>query len=247
MIRDLALKFYSKVEQKIVPGLRYSQYHYLDVIGPMMTRGTRWLDLGCGHQVFAEWMTAEEIELVSRAGLFVGVDVDVPGVQAHRNLKNPVLGNLTSLPFSDGAFEMITANMVVEHLDQPLAVLDEVHRVLRPGGCFIFHTPNSRCFAIRVGSWLPQFAKNVLIRLLEGRQEHDVFKTFYRMNTPGEVRELSQKANFKVIEIRLVNSSAATMMLGPFVLIELLGLRLLGHPYFADRRSNLIAILKKSS
>jgi hypothetical protein len=67
------------------------------------------------------------------------------------------------------------------------------------------------------------------------------------MNTPGEVRELSQKANFKVIEIRLVNSSAATMMLGPFVLIELLGLRLLGHPYFADRRSNLIAILKKSS
>jgi 2-polyprenyl-3-methyl-5-hydroxy-6-metoxy-1,4-benzoquinol methylase len=244
-MRALAYKLYWKVEQKIAPGLKYSQYHYLDTIGPAMAPGVRWLDLGCGHQVFAEWMSSEETEVIARAALFVGVDVDVPGLQAHRNLKNPVLGSLTSLPFSDGAFELVTANMVVEHLDQPQIVLNEIRRILRPGGRFIFHTPNVRCFSIRIASWLPQFLKNILIRFLEGRREHDVFKTFYRMNTPEAVEELGQEADFRIDGVRLVTSSAATVMLGPIVLIELLALRILGHPYFARWRSNIIATLVK--
>jgi 2-polyprenyl-3-methyl-5-hydroxy-6-metoxy-1,4-benzoquinol methylase len=61
MIRALALKFYAKVEQKIAPGLKSSPYHFLDTIAPVILPGSRWLDLGCGHQVFAEWMTAEEM------------------------------------------------------------------------------------------------------------------------------------------------------------------------------------------
>ena len=247
MLRSWAFKFYGKIEQKVVPGLKYSQYHYYDTIGAVMPSGARWLDLGCGHQVFAEWMTAEERELVSRASLFVGIDVDVPGIQAHKNLQNPVLGDLTALPFSDGAFDIVSANMVVEHLDQPLAVLNEVRRILRSGGHFVFHTPNARCFSIRMASWLPQFAKNTLIRVLEGREEHDVFRTFYRMNTPLAVTEFSRKAELKIADLRLVNTSAVTVMLGPFVLFELLVLRVLGNPHFARWRSNLIATLEKRS
>jgi hypothetical protein len=34
------------------------------------------------------------------------------------------------------------------------------------------------------------------------------------MNTSGAVKELGQKANFKVIEIRLLNSSVVTVMFG---------------------------------
>jgi ubiquinone/menaquinone biosynthesis C-methylase UbiE len=245
MGRSLAYKFYWKVEQKIVPGLKSSQYHYQEAVSGGVLPGGRWLDLGCGHQVFAEWMIEEEREVVSRAGFFAGIDVDVPGIRGHRSLHNPVLGNLTMLPFSDGAFEIVTANMVVEHLDQPLAVLAEVYRVLRPGGRFIFHTPNARCISILVGSWLPQTAKNLLIRFFEARQEHDVFKTFYRMNTAQEVSTLGAKAGFDIADIRQVNSSAATIMLGPLVLVELLALRILARPAFAGRRSNIIAILEK--
>jgi len=245
MVRTLAYKFYWKIEQKIVPGLRSAQYHYQEAVSAAMPPGGRWLDLGCGHQVFAEWMLTQEREVVSRSGFFVGIDVDVPGIRAHRTLHRPVLGNLTALPFSDGAFEIVTANMVVEHLDRPLEVLAEVYRVLRPGGRLIYHTPNKRCFAIRVASWLPQGVKNLLIRFLEARQEHDVFKTFYRMNTAPAVAELGAKAGFKVVEIRQVNSSASTVMLGPLVIFELLALRVLTHPAFAGLRSNIIATLEK--
>jgi len=245
MSRDSAYKFYWKIEQKVAPGLRSSQYEYQDAVSAAMRLGSRWLDLGCGHQVFAEWMIAEERDVVSRAGFFAGIDVDVPGIRAHRSLHNPVLGNLTALPFSDGSFDIVTANMVVEHLDQPLAVLAEVYRVLRPGGRFIFHTPNSKCFAMRVGSWLPQPAKNLLIGFFEARKEHDIFKTFYQMNTAPAVAALGAKAGFRVADIRQVNTSAATVMLGPLVVIELVALRILARPAFARWRSNLIAILEK--
>jgi len=244
-IRNRAYKFYWKIENKIVPGLRSSQYPYQEAVNAAMPPGGRCLDFGCGHQVFAEWMTAEEREIVSRAGFFAGIDVDIPGIRAHRSLRNPVLGDLTALPFADAAFEIVTANMVVEHLDQPVAVLAEVHRVLRPGGRFVFHTPNSECFAMRVGSWLPQAAKNLLIRVTEARQEHDVFKTFYRMNTAAAVTSLSTAAGFEAREIRQVNTSAATVMLGPLVIVELLGLRMLTHPAFARWRSNIVATLEK--
>jgi len=245
MSRASAYKFYWKIEQKVVPGLRSSQYEYQEAVSATMRPGSRWLDLGCGHQVFAEWMTAAEDEAVSRASFFAGIDVDVPGIRAHRTLRNPVLGNLGALPFSDGSFDIVTANMVVEHLDQPLAVLAEAYRVLRPGGHFIFHTPNSQCFSMRVGSWFPQSTKNLLIGFFEARQEHDIFKTFYQMNTASAVASLGAKAGSRVADIRQVNTSAATVMLGPLVLIELLALRLLARPAFARWRSNLIAILEK--
>ena len=244
-VRDLAYKFYWKLEKKIVPGLTSSQYHYHEAVSAAMPPGGRWLDLGCGHQVYADWMIAEERETVSRAGFFAGIDVDVPGIRAHRNLHNPVVGDLCALPFSDSSFEIVTANMVVEHLDRPLAVLAEVSRVLRPGGRFIFHTPNSKCFSVRAASWLPQAAKNLLIHFLEARKEHDVFKTFYRMNSAPAVARLGAEAGFQIAEVQSVNSSAVTVMLGPLVVFELLALRILARPAFAPWRSNLIATLEK--
>ena len=46
--------------------------------------------------------------------------------------------------FSDGTFSLVTAFHVIEHVDfnQLLILLDEAHRVLRPGGMLILETPN---------------------------------------------------------------------------------------------------------
>jgi SAM-dependent methyltransferase len=49
--------------------------------------------------------------------------------------------NLESIPVEDGRFDAIVMNQVIEHLPQPLAVLKELHRVLKPGGTMICSGP----------------------------------------------------------------------------------------------------------
>jgi len=43
------------------------------------------------------------------------------------------------LPFEDATFDTVTASFTFCSLQQPELALDELHRVLRPGGRFLFH------------------------------------------------------------------------------------------------------------
>jgi SAM-dependent methyltransferase len=49
--------------------------------------------------------------------------------------------DLASIPVEDGRFEAIVFNQVMEHLPDPLAVLREFRRVLKPGGRMICTAP----------------------------------------------------------------------------------------------------------
>lgn len=50
--------------------------------------------------------------------------------------------NSEKLPYSDAAFDIVTATEVVEHLENHREVLRDLHRVLKPGGVCILSTPN---------------------------------------------------------------------------------------------------------
>jgi len=50
-----------------------------------------------------------------------------------------------------------------------------------------------------------------------------------------------------VEEIQMISTSAATVMLGPVVLAELLYIRALQQPKRSGRRSNIVAILRKGA
>jgi SAM-dependent methyltransferase len=45
-----------------------------------------------------------------------------------------------TLPFAAGSFDLVSANMVLEHLPAPEQVFQEIARVLAPGGKFVFLT-----------------------------------------------------------------------------------------------------------
>jgi SAM-dependent methyltransferase len=51
------------------------------------------------------------------------------------------LGAAEDLPYDDGTFDLVTALDVVEHMDDDLAGLKEMRRVLRPGGRVLLFVP----------------------------------------------------------------------------------------------------------
>jgi ubiquinone/menaquinone biosynthesis C-methylase UbiE len=239
------MKVYWVLEKALYPSLRFSQYHYYETLKRVIPQSCDWLDLGCGHQMFASWMARQEQELTQRSRKLMGIDVDWEGLKQNTILSGRVLGNLEALPFHSTSFDVATANMVVEHLQDPDAVLREVHRVLRPGGLFIFHTPNVRSVATRISSHLPQVLKTQLAGLLEGREETDVFPTCYRMNTMAAITRSAKANGFGVQELFSISSSAMTALLGPVAVIELLYLRLLETSWLHRYRSNLIGVIRK--
>lgn len=98
----------------------------------------RVLDLGAGDA----FVTAE---LAAAAGAALGVSVDVgrpAPLTARRRAVSRVTARLPGpLPFPDGSFDVVVALEVIEHLLDPDAFLDEIARVLAPGGCVILSTP----------------------------------------------------------------------------------------------------------
>jgi SAM-dependent methyltransferase len=98
------------------------------------------LDLGCGR---GEWL-----ELLQNMGYTAaGIDVNRVMIQQCRELhlkaeEADALGFLRDLP--DGTVGALTSFHMIEHLAwrDAVALLDEAFRVLRPGGCLIFETPN---------------------------------------------------------------------------------------------------------
>src|SRR5438034_2764542 len=192
---------YERLQKTIVPGLRYSQYRYLDILRREIPMGCKWLDIGCGHQLFACWMMNEEREIALRAQELIGIDLDETGIAKHQSLHLRVVGNLEKLPFPNGKFDVVTANMVIEHIEQPDIVLAEISRVLRIGGTFIFHTPNRNSFQNAILRKIPQAMKYKLSLILEGRKEEDVFPAYYRLNSVKQIRRLSARYSFDVQKI----------------------------------------------
>ncbi len=247
MKRERLYAIYAKIERRITPGLRYSQYFYEDALRDSIRESSSWLDLGCGHRVLPVWREKEEQSLVRTAGFVVALDCDWPSLLKHRSIQNRVCGDISHLPFRDNTFDVVSANMVVEHLEKPEVQFREIHRVLKPGGIFIFHTPNASGYTTVAARMVPEFAKVGLIRVLDGRPARDVFKTHYRANTESQIRRVAQKSGLDVVKIRFIASSAKFAVIVPLAFLELFWIRLLLTDTFRRLRTNLIVLLQKPS
>jgi methionine biosynthesis protein MetW len=109
------------------------------------------LDVGCGD--------GELLESLRERGWAVrGVDFDPDAVAAARSQGLDVdLGDLRAQCYPDAAFDAVTMSHSLEHVPEPRAILEEVRRILKPGGRIVIVTPNARSWLHRrYGSdWKP--------------------------------------------------------------------------------------------
>jgi SAM-dependent methyltransferase len=113
-----------------------ARYHF----AVRLARGKRVLDAGCG----AGYGSAE---LAYVAESVTGIDIAPEAVEyarAHYPLPNLAFdqASCTALPYADGAFDLVAAFEVIEHLENWRDFLQEVRRVLAPAGQLIVSTPN---------------------------------------------------------------------------------------------------------
>ena len=111
--------------------------------------GKRALDIGCG----AGYGAAE----LSRTAAFVfGLDISSDAaLYAHQRFPIPNLqftaASACAIPYPSGAFDLVTAFELIEHLSDWPQLLSEARRVLAPNGLFIVSTPNKAYYTASRG------------------------------------------------------------------------------------------------
>jgi len=156
-----------RVLRTLVP----ARLHFFETIVPDWT-GLRVLDLGCGGGFMAESL--------ARAGASVtGVDPaeDALGAARSHAAREGLeiiyqAGHAEELGFAEGSFDVVVCVDVLEHVADLGATLDEVARVLKPGGHFLFDTINRNWLARVVIIW---GAERLLRLLPAGTHEGDRF------------------------------------------------------------------------
>jgi ubiquinone/menaquinone biosynthesis C-methylase UbiE len=242
---DSLLRYYWNVERVLAPGLRYSQESYEGALRELVTPSTVWLDIGCGHQVLPEWRFKAERELVNLASYVAGIDVDSNSTGRHRTISSIWAGDAQNLPFPNDSFTLITANMVVEHLENPHRVFAEIHRVLVPGGSFLFHTPNVNGYITAVNKYLPDRIKKLAAKVLNGRDPDDVYPTFYRCNSEESIIYAASVTGLEVERVLHIPSTATFVKILPIAAVELLWIRATMLQSLARCRTNIIGLLHK--
>lgn len=162
------------------------------------------LDAGCGR-------TAPILSRYrGRARRLIGVDLvefdpNVRGLELHRC-------DLGAIPLEDDCVDLIMARSVMEHVTDPARVYGEMHRILRPGGHFIFLTANLWDYASIIAKLVPNRFHPWIVSKTEGREEKDVFPTAYRTNTRGAVYKWAMKTGFEIVSFRYLGQYPSYFM-----------------------------------
>jgi SAM-dependent methyltransferase len=196
---------------RFFPRYRSPKSVYEEVLDGQVGADTVWLDIGCGKRLCGS--DDLNAELPRRARLTVGCDRD-PYLSKHTSIRHLVICDASALPFRDATFNLVTASMVLEHLEDPDAVFSDVARISQRGGAFVVFTPNRYNYAMVVAALTP-YGFHVLWKKLSyyfARREwrdfsEDLFPTWYRANSLRSLRRLLQAASFR--EVRLERLSLA--------------------------------------
>lgn len=127
--------------ERVIPGLvddeLWDEHIARYAFATRLAAGKRVLDIGCG--------TGYGVAEMARSAAFaVGID---SAAEASPGAGIFLQASATALPFKPGAFDLITAFEVIEHLTDWQQMLAEARRVLHPDGVFLVSTPNKSSYA----------------------------------------------------------------------------------------------------
>ena len=172
----------------------------------VVVRGGRVLDVACGTGIFARLAA----HVVGPAGTVVGIDpspaavetarrIDVTSIVEWRNWEG------SRLPFDDESFDVVACQHALHRFSDPVTVLEEMRRVLAPGG------------RLGIMTWgpieeNPAFAAELDAIVKSGLDQSGVVEVLldaFAYHRIDDLRELVRTAGFTDVSCRTVRMLAA--------------------------------------
>jgi ubiquinone/menaquinone biosynthesis C-methylase UbiE len=149
----------------------------------------------------------QEVEgrLKALTQLMVGVDIDLNALLVNHSLRHRLLVDASALPFEAESFDLVTSNMVFEHVRSPYVALSEIRRVMRSGGRLIIHTPNIFDIVAIAARLIPNSLHPRLVSWIEGRAEEDVYPTHYAFNRRRVIEHILRAVGFQQIRVEYLD------------------------------------------
>jgi len=169
------------------------------------------LDAGCGR-------TAPVlIKFRDKARRLIGVDL----VEFDPSLRGLELYqcDLSKIPIEDSCVDVLMARSVMEHVVDPARVFAEIHRVLKPGGHFLFLTANLWDYASLIAKVVPNRLHPWIVSKTEGREEKDVFPVAYRTNTRRAIGKWTRQAGLDTVSFKYLGQYPSYFMFNGFLFL----------------------------
>lgn len=151
------------------------------------------LDFGAGR---GEWFEDDkcayrkELRLIKgKVRNVTGCDLD-SAVLRNRTLDDAfVLTPAQDFPLDENSIDLIVADYVFEHVDNPEWLSREFHRVLKQGGWICARTPSKWSYVALAAKAFPNRRHSTILQYAQPeRKEIDVFPTKYKLNSAAEIR-----------------------------------------------------------
>lgn len=112
--------YHARIVTEMLDGVRMSD-----------RRSDKVLDAGCGIGFVSQLYPNFDI-----------IGVDISDGMLRQNPFNYVKAPVENLPFESNTFDVVIARSLLHHLEDPMAGINEMYRVLKPGGKFVCWDPN---------------------------------------------------------------------------------------------------------
>jgi hypothetical protein len=163
-------------------------------IDKLVGSNAKWIDVGGGRSLFPNNPVLSK-ESSIRCKKLVSVD------PSDNVLENPCCHEYANEFFenfkTDDHFNLATFRMVVEHIDKPEVVIQNLKSMVVPGGLVVIYTINKMC-PIPIITRLTPFSWHYKIKsIIWGGQERDAFPISYKMNSKRELNRLFSDQGFE--------------------------------------------------
>jgi 2-polyprenyl-3-methyl-5-hydroxy-6-metoxy-1,4-benzoquinol methylase len=150
----------------------------------LLKRGDKILEIGCGIGTIV-------FELAKRGYDVRGTDLSQVAIEYGRSKYKDIplqVQPAEALAFEDGAFDVVLSFDLFEHIARIDRHVAEVRRVLKPGGYYLFQTPNK---------WSNIIFEVLRTRSLGWRRYHP------SLHTPGQLRRRLDKYGFRAQFVKM--------------------------------------------